>query len=295
MRNIVVPGYYRHFKGNLYRVLFEVKHSETCEDLVVYQAMYGNGSIWARPKTMFLEEGRFVKVDDPEALTEIPLYLNPKYNFPDLEYVSDLLPLMEKNSMSSPVKSMITLLTNKKIVPANFFDEFVKDDDIEKEILTRINEYSDVDSLQDIFHLIQVWGGSTGRYIYIFDDGFDWEKIINQYKALVEACMSITDLNESSIDAIVGAVNKFDKSVAHMGVAFITKHTRFWLHRNLGYNAPPIYDSVMASCVMGKKTAETKHLSEYWKVMVSKADHLGIGLIPLERQIFKYAYDQRQY
>lgn len=92
---------------------------------------------------------------------------------------------------------------------------------------------------------------------------------------------------------MVDVVNEFDKSVAHMGVAFITKHTRFWLNHTLGYNALPIYDSVMANCVMRKNVAETKHLSEYWTVMIAKARQLGIKLMPLERQIFKYAYEKR--
>lgn len=47
--------YYRHFKGNIYRVLHIAKHSETFEDMVVYQAMYGDKGVWVRPKTMFEE------------------------------------------------------------------------------------------------------------------------------------------------------------------------------------------------------------------------------------------------
>lgn len=47
--------YYRHFKGNVYRVLHIAKHSETLEEIVVYQAMYGERGIWVRPKTMFEE------------------------------------------------------------------------------------------------------------------------------------------------------------------------------------------------------------------------------------------------
>ena len=47
--------YYRHFKGNIYRVLHIAKHSETLEDMIVYQAMYGERGIWVRPKTMFEE------------------------------------------------------------------------------------------------------------------------------------------------------------------------------------------------------------------------------------------------
>ncbi len=48
--------YYRHFKGNIYRVLHIAKHSETLEDMVVYQAMYGERGIWVRPLAMFEEE-----------------------------------------------------------------------------------------------------------------------------------------------------------------------------------------------------------------------------------------------
>ena len=47
------PGIYRHFKGNLYRLLHIAKHSETLEPMVVYQALYGEGGIWVRPAGMW--------------------------------------------------------------------------------------------------------------------------------------------------------------------------------------------------------------------------------------------------
>lgn len=58
----VEPGYYQHFKGNVYQVIGVGKHSETTEDLVVYKGLYdsphGYGAIWLRPVDMFLEEAR---------------------------------------------------------------------------------------------------------------------------------------------------------------------------------------------------------------------------------------------
>lgn len=49
------PGRYRHFKGNEYRVLGVAKHSETLEEMVVYQALYDEGGLWVRPAAMWNE------------------------------------------------------------------------------------------------------------------------------------------------------------------------------------------------------------------------------------------------
>ena len=51
----IMPGRYRHFKGNEYRVLYVARHSETMEEMVVYQALYGEGGIWVRPASMWNE------------------------------------------------------------------------------------------------------------------------------------------------------------------------------------------------------------------------------------------------
>ena len=48
-------GKYRHFKGNEYRVLGMARHSETMEEMVVYQALYGEHGIWVRPARMWNE------------------------------------------------------------------------------------------------------------------------------------------------------------------------------------------------------------------------------------------------
>ena len=53
---MIRPGRYRHYKGNEYEVLGIARHSETEEELVIYRTLYSDGSLWARPLAMFIED-----------------------------------------------------------------------------------------------------------------------------------------------------------------------------------------------------------------------------------------------
>jgi len=61
---LIPPGSYRHYKGQLYEVITLSTHSETEECLVVYRPLYGAayeqgdrwGDIWVRPAAMFIEQ-----------------------------------------------------------------------------------------------------------------------------------------------------------------------------------------------------------------------------------------------
>ena len=55
------PGIYEHYKGNKYKVIGVGWHSETFEELVIYQAQYGNFGIWMRPLKIFIEKVIFNK------------------------------------------------------------------------------------------------------------------------------------------------------------------------------------------------------------------------------------------
>ena len=54
MQEILVGRTYKHFKGNMYKVVGFAKHSETTEDMVIYESLR-NGTLWARPISMWNE------------------------------------------------------------------------------------------------------------------------------------------------------------------------------------------------------------------------------------------------
>ncbi len=78
---MIKQGIYKHSKsGNLYKVHFVAKHSETLEDMVVYEALYDNpkSRFWVRPVSMF-EEIVDIEVLNPLGSSEVQKV--PRFTF----------------------------------------------------------------------------------------------------------------------------------------------------------------------------------------------------------------------
>lgn len=104
-----MPGdFYRHFKGKIYQIRELAKHSETGEDMVVYQGMYPPFQVWVRPLSMFLDSVDHEKY--PES--------RQQYRFEEVVFQNTLQQdVIQERGADSRINATSSQKTDQEIVP----------------------------------------------------------------------------------------------------------------------------------------------------------------------------------
>ena len=115
-----MPGeFYRHFKGKIYQIRELAKHSETGEDMVVYQGMYPPFQVWVRPLSMFLDSVDHEKY--PEC--------RQQYRFEEVVFQNTL---QQDRGADSGIHAMSRQKTEQEIVPKTEQSVSVSDQELRK-------------------------------------------------------------------------------------------------------------------------------------------------------------------
>jgi Ni,Fe-hydrogenase I large subunit len=191
----------------------------------------------------------------------------------------------------------------KQYFPEEPTEKTIKDLEVViNKLVTNFGKTRDIEKLEDIFHLIQLWGGNTGRTIYVQNGGFSKNIDMIAYENLVATAMTFERLND-----LADAIQTFKSKSKQICIPFITKHTRYFSKENRKYPFIPIYDSVMSKAYMEKWSKKYKKFIEikspqtpesesgkqglifYWQEMIALSDESGVPLDKIERILFNEA------
>lgn len=155
-RRPVAGETYKHFKEKNYKIITIAHHSETGEELVIYQALYGEGMVCARPLEMFISEVDHEKYPD----------VKQKYRF---EKIADApesgLKVAELEGVKEEQKEKpLTQMTAEEKMMA-YFDE----DDLEARyqiLLTMREEITNtmIDNMAVVMDIVIPDGSVQNRY-----------------------------------------------------------------------------------------------------------------------------------
>ena len=140
------------------------------------------------------------------------------------------------------------------------------------------------DKLLAIFHHIHFWGGITGRNIYIRNGGFENNFNIDTYKKIVEKTIH---LKQQTLNEDLKQIADWFMSIPQLGVAFGTKHLRFWsINANENKIELPVLDSILTIRLLYKCNPTWKDYRSYVKQMQEEAKKRSVSVTALERALY---------
>lgn len=137
---------------------------------------------------------------------------------------------------------------------------------------------------------IHIWGGRTGRNVFVRDLGFHDNFSLPAYRKIIDAIIRADET--SAVEAWQTGDFK------HIGTAYATKHLAFWTKTREDFIKLPILDSIIGGIVFGNKTPSFRIYPEYLYKMKASADIINqlnpdfqgrYNVHHLERQLFDWA------
>lgn len=143
---------YRHFKNKLYQIVAIATHSETGEKLVIYQALYGDFGVYARPLTMFTSEV------DHEKYPEV----TQKYRFAYVDHTKNetlrteraehkKIPVNQNVEQQENVPAVTAAVSTAELQEQNMVQ---RESDVEEQIDPWLLRFLDTDTMEEKYQIV---------------------------------------------------------------------------------------------------------------------------------------------
>lgn len=142
-RELVIGGIYRHFKDKLYQVKCIAYHSETKEKMVVYQALYGDYSVYVRPYDMFMSPVDRLKYPEVQQKYRFEQVFPDGSSMPQNKVLSNVSEQMEESAASITAQS--TAAQERKVLDVEMTEEKAPEETIDP----RLERFLDAESYEE--------------------------------------------------------------------------------------------------------------------------------------------------
>lgn len=143
---------YRHFKNKLYQIVTIATHSETGERLVIYQALYGDFGVYARPLSMFTSEV------DHEKYPEV----TQKYRFAYVDHTKNetlrteraehkKIPVNQNVEQQENVPAVTAAVSTAELQEQNMVQ---RESDVEEQIDPWLLRFLDTDTMEEKYQIV---------------------------------------------------------------------------------------------------------------------------------------------
>jgi hypothetical protein len=222
--------------------------------------------------------------------------------FPDLSYTETIESLTPSTRLSQSIKAMCSNLEKRGFseIAQRIGCRNERGDLSDCEIATKVRALEELikfqigeivvkgmypeNGIKEVFHLIQLWGGNTGRNIYVKKKGFKENWCFDAYQQIAKIC---TAPKSQDLPQVLKCLEEQMERIEDWGLAFASKHYSFW---NSNCEAPrlAIFDSILCKGLFGKKTPTFKLYLEYLAALSEFADQRRIKVHNIERSLFNY-------
>ena len=231
----------------------------------------------------------FINPENEDALTGLPKGCPA---FPKIDYENENIPLEDTTRLRKSISGIQSILRGKGLgnlvermqIKGSAADQCEWTQNRISTLIKEFNGSADCETLYEIFHCIHLWGGASGRNIYVMNGGFENNFSAARYLKISRICKKLNRYSKEDSARAAKRLSDKNLKIPYLGIAFASKHYKFWTMDNL-----PILDSILNKGVLGRFNApQFNKYPEFVDLMFDASQAASVRLACFERRLFNF-------